>query len=176
MLRLHRENTHLAAFDNTNGRPGQSADQQPRMRPVAAESMMSERTASALPPADLIERLPKLVNENPAMLRRGRYLTTDMMVEIGATPFHLAIAQGRIECLSRGPLLMRSWSFAIRGGDDAWRRFWAWRPMPDFHDIFALRKFGQFRIDGDFRPLMTNLLYFKALLEAPRALANDFPR
>lgn len=133
---------------------------------------MSEHAASAASPADVLLQLPELVNGNAALLRRGRYLSTEMMVEIGATPHHLTILQGRIESLSRGPLLMRSWSFAIRGGDDAWRRFWAPRPAPGYHDLFALAKFGQFRIEGDFRPLMTNLLYFKALLAAPRILAG----
>ncbi len=129
-----------------------------------------------MPFPDLIERLPELVNENPGLLRRGRYLSTDMLIEIGAASFHLVIIQGRIESLAREPLLMRSWSFAVRGHEDAWRKFWARRPVPGFHDIFALAKFGEFRIEGDFRPLMTNLLYFKALLEAPRALADDANR
>ena len=42
--------------------------------------------------------------------------------------------------------------------------------------VLALDKFGEFRIEGDFRPLMTNLLYFKGLLEAPRALADNQPQ
>lgn len=133
---------------------------------------MPERLVSAPSPAEMIERLPQLVNGNAVLLRRGRYLGTDMMIEVGATPFHLTIAHGRIESLSRGPLPMRSWSFAVRGREEAWRRFWAPRPAPRFHDIFALARFGEFRIEGDFRPLMTNLLYFKIMLEAPRALAD----
>jgi hypothetical protein len=150
---LHRENTHLAAsIEPPNGQD------------------------SGMPLPDLIERLPALVNGNPAVLRRGRYLSTDMMIEVGTTPFYLSIVQGRIESLSRGPLVMRSWSFAIRGREDAWRQFWARHPAPGFHDIFALAKFGEFHIEGDIRPLMTNLLYFKALLEAPRTLADDVPR
>lgn len=144
------------------------------MRPVV--NTMTEPQASAATPAGLIEGLPELVNGNAALLRRGRYVTADMMIEIGATPFHFSIVQGRIESLSRGPAAMRSWSFAIRGSEDAWRRFWSRLPQPGFHDIFALAKFGHFRIDGDFRPLMTNLLYFKGLLEAPRALADGQPR
>jgi hypothetical protein len=125
---------------------------------------------------DLIVKLPEFVNGNPHLLCRGRYLSTDVMLEVGQVPFHLSIVQGRIEGLLRGPLLMRSWSFAIRGRDEAWRKFWAPRPDPRFHDIFALAKFGEFRIEGDFRPLMTNLLYFKSLLEAPRAFQDGHSR
>lgn len=163
-MRLHRENRYLAAFGNAAGGP------------VTVVSMMTERTASAVSAAGLVERLPELVNGNAGLLRRGRYVSADIMIEVGATPFHLAIVQGRIESLSRGPVVMRSWSFAVRGGEEAWRHFWARQPEPGYHDIFALAKFGHFRIEGDFRPLMTNLLYFKALLEAPRALAESASR
>lgn len=137
---------------------------------------MTERAGSEASLPDLVARLPELVNGNPAFLRRGRYLSTDIMIEVGAAPFHLSIVQGRIETVTRGPALMRSWAFAIRGRDEAWRQFWAPQPKPRFHDIFALAKFGEFRIEGDFRPLMTNLLYFKTLLEAPRALAHEHLR
>jgi hypothetical protein len=34
--------------------------------------------------------------------------------------------------------------------------------------MFALAKRGEFRIEGDFRPLLTNLLYFKGVLATPR--------
>jgi hypothetical protein len=122
-----------------------------------------------------IERLPKLVNDNEALLRRGRYLTTDIMIEIGAQPYYISIDRGRISAFQRGPKVMKSWSFAVRGSEDAWRKFWEPFPPPHFHDIFALAKQGAFRIDGDYQPLITNLLYFKELLAAPRALQAKVP-
>jgi hypothetical protein len=122
---------------------------------------------------DMIERLPELVNRNAALLRRGRYLDLDILIEIGAVPYHASIVGGRIARLDRGPLLMRSWALAFRGPDEAWRQFWQPFPPPHFHDIFALAKCGQFRIEGDFHPLMANILYFKDMLAAPRALAQD---
>jgi hypothetical protein len=117
-----------------------------------------------------VECLPKLVNDDEALLRRGRYLTTDFMIEIGAQPYYISIDRGRISALQRGPIVMKSWSFAVRGSEDAWRKFWEPYPPPHFHDIFALAKQGAFQIDGDYQPLITNLLYFKELLAAPRAL------
>jgi hypothetical protein len=121
----------------------------------------------------MIERLPELVNHNAALLRRGRHLDLDILIEIGVVPYYVSIAGGRIARLDRGPLLMRSWTLAFRGPDDAWRQFWQLFPPPHFHDIFALAKCGQFRIEGDFHPLMANLLYFKDMLAAPRRLAEE---
>ena len=121
----------------------------------------------------MIERLPQLVNGDPVLLRRGRYLDLDILIEIGAVPYYVSIAGGRIARLDRGPFLMRSWALAFRGPDDAWRQFWLPLPPPHFHDIFALAKSGQFCIEGDVHPLMANLLYFKDMLAAPRRLAGD---
>jgi len=126
--------------------------------------------ASAASLSALAERLPELVNGNASLLRRGQYVTHDVMLEIGTRPFYLSILQGQITSLVPGPVTMRSWSFAIRGSEAAWRKFWQPLPSPGYHDLFALTKRGEFRIDGDFRPLMTNLLYFKGVLAAPRAL------
>jgi hypothetical protein len=126
-------------------------------------------------PHGMIERLPELVNRDEVLLRRGRYLDLDVLIEIGAIPYYLSIAGGRIARLDRGPLLMRSWALALRGSEDAWRQFWQPMPPPHFHDIFALAKAGQFRIEGDVHPLMANLLYFKQMLAAPRRLAAEVP-
>lgn len=123
--------------------------------------------------SDTIEKLPELVNSDSALVRRGRYVNGDLLIEIGATPYYVSVANGQITSLLRGPLLMRSWAFAIRGREEAWLQFWRAFPPPHFHDVFALAKRGEFRIEGDFRPLMTNLLYFKAVLAAPRRLAKE---
>ncbi len=121
----------------------------------------------------MIGRLPELVNRDAVLLRRGQHLDLDILIEIGTVPYHVGSERGRIARLDRGPLLMRSWALAFRGGEEAWRRFWQPLPPPHFHDIFALAKCGQFRIEGDFHPLMANLLYFKDMLAAPRRLAEE---
>ena len=122
---------------------------------------------------EMIERLPELVNSDPVLLRRGRYLDLDILIEVGAVPYYLSIAAGRIARLDRGPLLMRSWALAFRGPEDAWRQFWQPFPPPHFHDIFALATAGRFRIEGDVHPLMANILYFKDMLAAPRRLVGE---
>jgi hypothetical protein len=120
----------------------------------------------------MIEKLPELVNRDAALLRRGRHLDLDVLIEIGRVPYHVAIEGGGIARLDRGPLLMRSWALAFRGPEEAWRQFWQPFPPPHFHDIFALAKCGHLRIEGDLHPLMANLLYFKDVLAAPRRLAE----
>jgi hypothetical protein len=131
-----------------------------------------QKTANGSGLSAVLDRLPELVNGDAALLHRGRHLDADILLEVGATPYYLAIQHGRVAQLERGPQLMRSWSFAIRGREAAWRLFWQEFPPPHFHDIFALAKRGEFSIEGDLYPLMANLLYFKAVLAAPRRLAG----
>jgi hypothetical protein len=135
--------------------------------------MMPSQASTGNDLAVMIEKLPDLVNGDAALVRRGRTLTVDVLIEIGAAPYYLSITAGRVARIERGPLLTRSWSFAIRGSEHAWRQFWLPMPPPHFHDLFALAKRGEFRIEGDFYPLMSNLLYFKDVLSAPRRLAGE---
>jgi hypothetical protein len=123
--------------------------------------------------ATMIEQLPALVNGDAALMRRGRTVTTEVLLEIGAAPYYLTIERGRVLRAERGVPIMRSWRFAIRGSEQAWRQFWQPFPPPHFHDVFALAKRGEFRIEGDLYPLMANLFYFKAVLAAPRRLAGE---
>ena len=121
----------------------------------------------------MIERLSELVNVDEALVRRGRFLTCDFLVEVGEMPYHVSVERGRIASVTRGPVLMRPWRFAIRATEDAWREFWQPVPRPGYHDLFALTRFGRARIEGDLQPLMANLRYIKEVLEAPRCLARS---
>jgi len=120
-------------------------------------------------PHKQIRLIPDRVNANPRLCHRGRFFTSDIMIEIGDTPYYLRINNGRIDDLSEGPVLMRPWAFAIRAGESAWTAFWQAMPAPGYHDIFAMTKFGAASIDGDFHPLMANLRYVKDLLATARA-------
>lgn len=124
-------------------------------------------------PVERFERLADLLAADLDLRRRGRWVETECRVEIGNQPFHLAIRGGVLEEFARGPHLMRSIAFSIRGSDEAWQRHWQRIPAPGWHDLFALTKRGVAAMDGDLRPLLQNLQYFKDLLALPRRLAEN---
>ena len=46
-------------------------------------------------------------------------------------------------------------------------------PAPGWHDLFALTKRGAASMEGDFRPLLQHLQFFKDLLALPRRLSAE---
>jgi hypothetical protein len=127
---------------------------------------------SAASPHASILSLPDLVNGDADLVRRGRYLTATFLVEVGEREFLVRVVEGRVAAVEAGPFLMRSWTFALRASEDAWRRFWEPTPAPGYHDLFAMKKLGVARIEGDLVPLMANLRYVKDVVTAPRRQAR----
>ena len=118
--------------------------------------------------ADRFAALPSLLAADDDLLRRGRWLTVECRVDVGNEPFFLSIRDGALAALERGPRLMRSTAFAVRATEEAWTNHWKPVPDPGWHDLFALTKRGAAAMEGDLRPLLQNLQYFKDLLALPR--------
>jgi hypothetical protein len=117
----------------------------------------------------MISDLQDRVNADSALLRRGRFLTTTFLLEIGATPWLVAITEGRIVSVTKGPFVMPTWSFALRASQEEWAQFWVADPAPGHHDLMALVKRRTLRVEGDLPVFMANLRYFKEALTKLRA-------
>ena len=114
------------------------------------------------------ERLPQLAERDPWLVQRGRFLTTECLIQVGSVPFHLSIAAGRVAGLVRGPRLLSPWSFAVRASAQAWLNHWRPVPAPGWHDLFAMTRHQEASVEGYLFPLMANLQYVKDLLALPR--------
>lgn len=121
---------------------------------------------------DRIARLPDLVNGDEGVVRRGRFFTTTFLLGIDDVEYLVKVIEGRIASFERGPFLMRPWSFALRASAEAWQRFWEATPAPGYHDLFAMKKRGVARVEGDIVPLMTHLRYVQDVITAPRRAAR----
>lgn len=117
----------------------------------------------------MIETLQQRVNDDPALVRRGRTLTTTFLLEIGPTAWLISIYEGRIVQVARGPFVMPSSSFALRAAEDDWQKFWSPRPPPGSNDLLALIKRRALRAEGDLQIFMAHLRYFKEALAKLRA-------
>jgi hypothetical protein len=120
----------------------------------------------------MIEKLQDLVNGDAALVRRARWLSADMMIEIGDTRHLVKIRDGRITEISQLQLLAIPFDFAIIGTAEAWHEFWQPVPKPRHHDVMALIREGKMRIEGDLEKMMAHFLTLKLMLEKPRSLTR----
>ena len=112
----------------------------------------------------MIEALKQRVNADEMLVRRGRYLTTTFLLEVGRTAWLIAIFEGRVVSVTSGPFVMPSSSFALRASEEEWAKFWTSRPPPGSNDLMALIKRRVLKAEGDLQVFMANLRYFKEVL------------
>jgi hypothetical protein len=117
----------------------------------------------------LLERLKEKVNGDTALTRRGRFLTTTFLLEVGTTQWLVSIVEGKIASVAPGPFVMPSWTFALRAPQDEWEKFWSADPRPGSNDLMALIKRRMLKVEGDLKVFMANLRYFKESLEKLRS-------
>jgi hypothetical protein len=135
---------------------------------VATKSMQADAVTDRV--VALFERLPELVDTNADLVRRGRFLTTDFAIVVGAVPLLVRVETGRVTSVARGPFLLRPWTFSITAAPETWLALLKPVPDPGTHDLMALSKVGLARIEGNLQPFMANLQVIKDTVTAPRAL------
>lgn len=112
----------------------------------------------------MIETLQARVNDDQGLVRRGRYLTTTFLLEVGPASWLISIFEGRIVSVTSGPFVMPSSSFALRAPEEEWQKFWSKRPPPGSNDLLALIKRRALRAEGNLHVFMSHLRYFKEVL------------
>ena len=85
----------------------------------------------------MIEALKARVNGDEALVRRGRFLTTTFLLEVGQTGWLISIFEGRVMSVTSGPFVMPSSSFALRAPEQEWEKFWSSRPPPGSNDLMT---------------------------------------
>ena len=121
----------------------------------------------------LVRCIPELVNGDNWLTHRGRFVRLDFVIQIDAAVYYLAVDRGRISPVDSATRLTPAYCFALRGSAATWGAFWQQMPRPPFHDIFAMSHLSDLRIEGNLRPLMANLTYFKDVLTTPRQLDRN---
>lgn len=117
----------------------------------------------------MIETLKARVNADEALVRRGRFLTTTFLLEVGATAWLIQIFEGRVVSVTPGPFVMPSSAFALRAAEQEWAKFWSSRPPPGSNDLLALIKRRVLKAEGNLQVFMANLRYFKEALAKLRS-------
>jgi len=119
----------------------------------------------------MFEQLAELVNGDEDLVRRGRWLTTAMLVSVGEEDYLVRIEGGRVAAVAVGPFVTPSYDFGLAAARSEWELHWQPLPPPGSHDLFALLRRGVLATSGNLHPFMSNLRYFKEMLAKPRVLA-----
>lgn len=118
-----------------------------------------------------VEDLPDRVAADPALVRRGRHLSTTFLLEVGDARWLVDVRDGQLDVR---PALnyVGSWRFALRAPAEVWDAFWQAKPKPGYADILGLARARRLRIEGDLEPLMAHLLFIKGVLASLRPAAE----
>lgn len=120
-----------------------------------------------------LNNMQQRVNDDSALVHRGRFVTLTFKLGIGETDYLIDIAAGKITHIRQRHLPTDSGVFAIRASSDSWHRHWQPVPPRDYHDIFAMLAKDYISIDGHLTPLMQNLQYFKDVIASIRQRDGD---
>ena len=116
----------------------------------------------------MIDSIARHVNADEGLVRRGRFVDTTFMIAVDDADYLVRIEHGRVAGITPGPFITPDYSFALRASRSVWEKFWQPLPPIGFTDVFALVKQKLMRVEGDLHPFMSNLLYFKDVIAAPR--------
>ena len=83
--------------------------------------------------------------------------------------FIFKIVDGKINSISQKKVDTEFGIFKISSSLENWEKHWLKIPPRDFHDLFAMLSKKIIKLDGDLKPLMQNLQYFKDLIASNRA-------
>ncbi|RZK81643.1 MAG: hypothetical protein EOO66_27510 [Methylobacterium sp.] len=108
------------------------------------------------------------VNADPVMRRWGRLLDADVLLQVGDHICRFRVRDGLLISVLPGPGVMPSWTLAFRAEPEAWSAFMRPEPPPGLHDVMALVKRRALAIEGDLRPFMQHIFWFKGLFAAMR--------
>ena len=81
-----------------------------------------------------------LVNADPGLVHRGRFVHTIFLLAIDDADTLIRIQEGRVTKVTPGPFITPNYSFALRASRVVWEKFWQPLPPLGFTDIFALVK------------------------------------
>jgi len=116
--------------------------------------------------------IASLKSSDESLVTRGRWIRTRCRLGFDRYSILLDVDHGCLTTMD--PIaLMASWDFSICATVTGWSALWEPMPLPGWHDIFALAKRGELRMEGNLHPLLANLQYFKDVLNLPRMESRD---
>ena len=123
----------------------------------------------------VIENLKNKVNKNTNLIKRGRWINLTFILGVNEKEFIFKIVDGKINSIFQKKVDTEFGIFKISSSLENWEKHWLKIPPRDFHDLFAMLSKKIIKLDGDLKPLMQNLQYFKDLIASNSCLLYTSP-
>ncbi len=122
---------------------------------------------------DKLHSIAEIAGQDARLMHRGRFLNARMRISIDDENHLLHINDGKptISPITLKPF--QDTELSIKGSSKAWAALWERYPQPGWHDLFALCKRGEMKIEGDLHLFFSHLQYIKDVLNYPRRTASE---
>ena len=117
----------------------------------------------------VIQNIKNKVNNNTILIERGKWINLTFVLGVDEKEFIVKIIDGKINSIYQKKVDTEFGIFKISSSLKNWQNHWLKIPPRDFHDLFAMLSKKLVKLDGDLKPLMQNLQYFKDLIASNRA-------
>ena len=117
----------------------------------------------------IIQRLKQKVNNNYNLIKRGKWVNLSFVFGVESEEFIIKIFEGKIIDITKKKVDTEYGVFKISSSLQNWKKHWLKVPPRNYHDLFAMLSKKLVKLDGDLKPLMQNLQYFKDLIASNRS-------
>ena len=120
-----------------------------------------------------VERFRQALNNDPEFKLAARYVTTDVLLEVGDSQCIVKFRDGVVAEINLEPNFMDTWQFAIKGPADAWEKFLKPVPPPFYTSLFATIIRATMQVIGDLEAAFAYFWAMNRMLNFMRDFQNS---
>jgi hypothetical protein len=128
-------------------------------------------TVSFLSPTG-VKRFRQTVNSDPEFKLASRFLTADILLDLGDMRCILQMRDGQIAAINLTVTSYDAWDFSIVGPAEAWQKFLQPMPPPFYNGLFAGMVQRKFVVSGDLETAFAYHWAVSRMLDIARQIEN----
>ena len=120
-----------------------------------------------------VERFRKGINNDPEFRLAAKFMTEDVLLEVGNSQCTVRIRDGLITEMNLAPTFMDPWSFAIKAPAESWEKFLRPVPPPHHTGLYGAMIRGIIQVVGDLGVAFAYFWAMTRMLDVMRDLQNS---
>ncbi len=120
-----------------------------------------------------VERFRQGINNDPEFRIAAKYMTKDVLLEVGDSQCIVRVSDGLIAEMNLAPTFMDPWDFAIRSQVESWEKFLRPVPPPFYTGLYGAMIRGIIQVVGDLEAAFSYFWAVNRMLDVMRDLQNS---